>query len=57
MIPSVSDLHMLVLALLSDRGPLHPSELADVLGLRIEVIDTLCADLQAAGMIRPALVN
>jgi len=33
----------------------HPLELADELGLDVAVIDALCADLEAAGLIAEGL--
>ena len=52
--PAITDMHMLVLAW-NNRHPLaFPEDVAAGLGWPVAVVETLCADLQAAGMIAEA---
>jgi DNA-binding MarR family transcriptional regulator len=47
----LSALHMLLLALLADLGRMTPEELGLLLGIDTESADTLCCDLEDAGMV------
>jgi DNA-binding MarR family transcriptional regulator len=47
----LSILHMLLLAQLAELGRMAPEELGLLIGIDAEVAETLCRDLEEAGMI------
>src|SRR5262249_18185192 len=52
--PQLSDLHMIVLTAIAHQGHADAQDVAAHLGMPVEVVDTLSADLEAAGWLVPA---
>ena len=49
--PPLSDLHMLVLGRIGHRAIADVEDIARWLGVPVAIADTVCADLEAAGLL------
>lgn len=54
MTPRLTGLHMLLLGWFERDDVLLPEEIARRLGVELALVERLCADLEAAGLIEPA---
>jgi len=54
MTPDLSALHMLLLAQFADRGWITPEEAGVLLGIDAPLVEELCRELEAAGMLERA---
>jgi hypothetical protein len=52
--PPLSDLHMLVLGRIAHRAIADVEDIAGWLGAPLAVAEAFCADLEDAGLVRPA---
>jgi hypothetical protein len=55
--PELSDPHMLILGRIAHHAPGDAQDIADWLGVPVEVALALCADLETAGLLTTARDN